>query len=229
MQTAKVIHWSEAHTRVLTHFYAFCTHASTRVNNYHKRLIRDKLHYNDEMYCKASQILTLLRAESPDGSFSSMHIRRGDFQFSEVNNMPIEHIMDSAKEYLKPGELIYISTDHKDKTFFKPMQELYAVRFLDDYFDRAKVDELKGKNAIGMIESIVSSHGRTFTGTWWSTFTAYIMRLRGYNGLSKKTTYYAYTERKYFAHSDDPPERPYWISGMLYSLHTLLAYISSYA
>jgi GDP-fucose protein O-fucosyltransferase len=84
MQNAKLIHWSENHTRVLTHFYAFLTHASTRVNNYHKRLIRDKLHYNDDMYCKASQILTLLRAESPDGSFSSMHIRRGDFQFSEV-------------------------------------------------------------------------------------------------------------------------------------------------
>jgi GDP-fucose protein O-fucosyltransferase len=131
--------------------------------------------------------------------------------------MPIETIMESAKEYLQPGELIYISTDHKDKSFFAPMQALYAVRFLDDYFDRAKVDELKGRNAIGMIESIVSSHGRTFTGTWLSTFTAHIMRLRGYNGLSKKTVYYALAERKYYAHSDEPPDRPYWISGVCHT------------
>jgi hypothetical protein len=35
-------------------------------------------------------------------------------------------------------------------------------------------------NDLGAIEQIVCAHGRRFIGTYFSTFTAHILRLRGY-------------------------------------------------
>ena len=50
---------------------------------------------------------------------------------------------------------------------------------------------LKGVNPNfhGMIESIVWSRADRFAGTWFSTFTGYIHRLRGYHGLAEETYY----------------------------------------
>jgi GDP-fucose protein O-fucosyltransferase len=81
-QDSKLIHWRAKECRLLTHFYTCIRHTDKAVDNYHKRLIRDIMHYRDEMFCKANQIITMLKAESSSGSFSSFHIRRGDFQFA---------------------------------------------------------------------------------------------------------------------------------------------------
>ncbi|CAM9564951.1 unnamed protein product, partial [Ectocarpus sp. 12 AP-2014] len=48
-------------------------------DQYHKRLLRDLVHYPEEVYCKASQIVSLLRQEDPSGEFSTFHVRRNDF------------------------------------------------------------------------------------------------------------------------------------------------------
>ena len=44
-------------------------------------------------------------------------------------------------------------------------------------------------NQHGMVESIVCTRAASFAGTYYSTFTGYIHRLRGYHGLGE-TTYY---------------------------------------
>jgi hypothetical protein len=46
-------------------------------------------------------------------------------------------------------------------------------------------------NYYGMIESIVCSRADIFVGTWFSTFTGYIHRLRGYHGLGEETYYHS--------------------------------------
>jgi hypothetical protein len=45
-------------------------------------------------------------------------------------------------------------------------------------------------NTIGMIESIVCTRAKAFAGTYYSTFTGYIHRLRGYHGLGEDTYYH---------------------------------------
>ena len=45
---------------------------------------------------------------------------------------------------------------------------------------------------LGMVEQVVLAHGRTFTGTWFSTFSAYACRLRGYYGRHPDDTCYVY-------------------------------------
>ena len=45
-------------------------------------------------------------------------------------------------------------------------------------------------NQHGMIESLVCSRAKAFAGTYYSTFTGYIHRLRGYHGLGESTYYH---------------------------------------
>jgi GDP-fucose protein O-fucosyltransferase len=214
-QDSKLIHWRAKECRLLTHFYTFIRHNDQAVDNYHKRLIRDIMHYKDEMFCKASQIITMLKAESSNGSFSSFHIRRGDFQFAKTQQTA-EDIMASAAEYLQPGEVVYIATDERDKRFFAPFHTQYTVRFLDDYFERAGLSELSNKNYIGMVDSIVASHGRTFTGTWWSTFSSYILRMRGYLGHTATSNWYFYAPKRKMPHKKQYPIAPFWMTGKLF-------------
>ncbi|CAM9652304.1 unnamed protein product, partial [Discosporangium mesarthrocarpum] len=85
---------------------------------------------------------------------------------------------------LEDGEVVYISTDETDRSFFKPFFDRYQVKFLSDYEGRAGLTEIS-PNLRGLVEQVITSHGRTFTGTWFSTFSAYILRLRGYIGLPR--------------------------------------------
>ena len=63
-----------------------------------------------------------------------------------------------------------------------------------DYSKRVGLEKLD-KSLIGMVEAVVASRGRIFVGTWHSTFSGYIMRLRGYYGASKMSNYYSYRPR----------------------------------
>uniref|UniRef100_A0A7S3NKG5 O-fucosyltransferase family protein n=1 Tax=Aureoumbra lagunensis TaxID=44058 RepID=A0A7S3NKG5_9STRA len=46
-------------------------------------------------------------------------------------------------------------------------------------------------NYLGLIETIICSRAEAFAGTWFSTFTGYIHRLRGYHGLAESTYYHS--------------------------------------
>jgi GDP-fucose protein O-fucosyltransferase len=74
---------------------------------------------------------------------------------------------------------VYIATDERQKTFFNPLKEYYNVKFLDDYKDELLTDI--NKNFYGMIDQLIAARGRNFYGCWHSTFTGYIMRMRGYH------------------------------------------------
>jgi hypothetical protein len=76
-------------------------------------------------------------------------------------------ILQQAQKKIKEGATVYIATDERDKSYFKPLMEHYDVVFLDDF-----MDELQGINSnyFGMIDQLVASRGRVFFGCWFSTF-----------------------------------------------------------
>ncbi|CAM9355148.1 unnamed protein product [Ascophyllum nodosum] len=209
---AKVIHWRAHEARLLAPFYAFVMHADEVADRYYKRLMRDLLHYPEEVYCKASQVIALIRQEDPSGSFSSFHVRRNDFvgAYKAVNIEPAE-LMKISLDHVEDNEVVYIATDEKDKELFKPFRERYRVRFLSDYFERAAVGEMN-QNYVGMLEQIIASHGRTFTGCWFSTFTAYILRLRGHLQKPRGSNWSYYPPKKTYHHAFHLPENPLWAS-----------------
>ena len=103
------------------------------------------------------------------------------------------------KDTFLENEVIYIATDERNKTFFDPIKKHNDIKFLDDYWDMAKLSDLD-PNFMGMIDTIVASRGRTFGGTFRSTFTGYINRMRGYHGMTMKDSYYGYLEKKTVTH-----------------------------
>merc|ERR1719253_39202 len=84
-----------------------------------------------------------------------------------------------------------LATDETNRTFFAPLMKHYRVSFLDDYAAIAGLDSLD-PNYGGMIDQVVASRSSVFVGTYFSSFSAYIGRTRGYHGLSGKKMYYSH-------------------------------------
>jgi hypothetical protein len=66
----------------------------------------------------------------------------------------------------------------------------WTVRFLGDYTNQGAIEGVE-PNTIGMVEVIVCSRAEVFAGTYYSSFTGYIHRLRGYHGIGEQSYYHS--------------------------------------
>lgn len=159
--------------------------------------------------------------DRPHNAFYSLHIRRGDFQFKEVKigaDEIVKNLVVDGKSVIPPKALVYISTDdpegvckgcrvqripcEKYEKGQKPVgcpedpswdafrRAGWELRFLGDYLQRGALGSVN-TNVYGMIESIVCSKSTVFAGTYFSTFSGYIHRLRGYHGIGEDTYYHS--------------------------------------
>lgn len=201
--------------RLLTHFYGMIHFTNPVYDNYFRRFVRDYLHYHEAIYCAAGKIVKAIqkeasllnnstdtkyavRSEDGSGGYSALHVRRGDLQYKKVK-IPAQEWYDNTKDVWYPNELLYIATDERDKSFFNDLKKHHELRFLDDYWDLANLSSLD-PNYMGMIDTIVASRGRAYAGTWFSTFSGYINRLRGYHGLSMQDSWYGFLPKKEAVH-----------------------------
>jgi len=194
--------------KIMAHFYGYLFFTNPSIFNYYKRFVRDFMRYNDEIYCAAGKIVLALQEESQKrgfsldaekgGGYAALHVRRGDLQYKAVK-ISAEEWYDNLKDTFLENEIIYIATDERDKTFFDPIKEHHEIKFLDDYWNMAKLDEID-PNFMGMIDTIIASRGRVFGGTFRSTFTGYINRMRGYHGMTMKDSYYGFKPKKTITH-----------------------------
>jgi len=185
LQQTQWLHFPVSETsRLLVHFYAFLFFQDWKHDLWMKRFVRDHVRYIDEIQCAAARVVTALRKRVSDRTkgaskdFDTIHIRRGDFQFKETR-VDAKEILEQLKKVLDDTTTLYIATDERDKSFFKDIVNHYPdVVFLDDM-----LSEVEGVNTnyYGMIDQLVASRGKTFFGCWFSTFTGYINRLRGYH------------------------------------------------
>jgi hypothetical protein len=186
MHSKPTIHFqAEEPHRLLCHFYTGIYFENEEMSKYMKRLVRDSFRYADEIFCRASNIVQKLR-EKGGGAYNSAHIRRGDFQF-DATILPAEKLLESMRGQFDAETLLYIATDEGDKDFFGPIREAFPkMVFLDDF-----KSDTEGMNAnhYGMLEQVIASKGDKFFGTWWSTFTGYINRQRGYNAKDRDSWY----------------------------------------
>ena len=86
IHTAPLIH-IRSHTkdaRLLVHYYAFIYFTNPSIDNYYKRLVRDRVRYSNDIFCAAGKIVKSLITESgynDKAGYYSMHIRRGELLF----------------------------------------------------------------------------------------------------------------------------------------------------
>ncbi|KAJ1422622.1 GDP-fucose protein O-fucosyltransferase-domain-containing protein [Ochromonadaceae sp. CCMP2298] len=171
--------------RILEHFYTFLHFQDPAMDRYYKRFVRDYVHYIDVIFCKSALIINALRTEG--GTYSAFHIRRGEFQYKEVK-IPASNMLQNVGHFV-PQKLLFIATDEKNKSFFDPFKKDHTVRFLDDYMDLAQLRHIN-PNFLGMIDQVVCTRGDIFVGTWFSTFSGYITRMRGYMGYQDSSVFY---------------------------------------
>lgn len=67
---------------------------------------------------------------------------RGELQYKEVK-ISSELLLENVGSFIPRGQLIYIATDERNKTFFDPLRKRFPrLRFLDDYFEETGLKEL---------------------------------------------------------------------------------------
>lgn len=114
---------------------------------------------------------------------------RGEFQYKLVK-IPAAEMLHNVGQFIPNNSLIFIATDEKNKSFFDPFHARYSkVRYLNDYFESAGLKDIN-PNYLGMIDQVICTRGSMFVGTWFSTFSGYITRMRGYLGYHDHTVYY---------------------------------------
>jgi hypothetical protein len=190
LQNAKVLHLmgdNDSKARLLVHFYLFLFFEDWRHDLWTKRFVRDHLRYHDQIQCAAARVVEALRRKSrehgdPSGAYDSFHVRRGDFQYKHTRIGALGIYSVTAK-LLKPNSTIFIASDEKNKAFFDPLRKYYHVYFLDDFKHL-----LPGvsPNFYGMLDQRIASKGRAFFGSYLSTFSGYINRIRGYHSQKEK-------------------------------------------
>jgi hypothetical protein len=118
---------------------------------------------------------------------------------------------------LVENSTIFIATDERNLTFFDPLRNHYHVYFLHDFKDQ--LEDLN-KNFYGMLDQRIASRGRTFVGAYYSTFTGYINRMRGYHSQKDKlpgyekgelnSYYYMPTKHKNAMRNYHSIKAPFW-------------------
>lgn len=214
--------------RLLSPFYAFLFFENWKQDVWVKRFIRDAVRYNDPIQCAAARVVTAIRAHArqqhhsnTNGYFDAFHVRRGEFQYKKTK-ITSEEMYTISSDIIPDGSTVYIATDLRKKNrnqFFHALSEHYDLMYLDDFL--YLLDGID-PNLYGMIEQLIVSQSRIFFGCWFSTFTSYINRIRGYHTDMKKqypgyqsgiipSYYYALPEHKMRM-------QQYWpISGMVYA------------
>jgi len=220
IEDAPLLHFAakKGSDRLLNHFYASIFFTDPMIDNHYKRFVRDHLHYRESVFCAAGKIIKSLQEEghklgfAPDeygaGGFSSLHVRRGELQFQEVK-IPAEEWLENTEDIWLKKELLYIATDEKDKSFFAPLKKQYTIKFLSDYYELAGLSGVD-PNHFGMLDTVVASRGRAFAGTYMSTFTGFITRMRGYHGMLPKASWYGMKKQKYILHQWNDPKSPFF-------------------
>ncbi|KAL9188523.1 hypothetical protein ACHAXT_006901 [Thalassiosira profunda] len=171
-------------TRLIANFYAFQLFEDWQHGLWSKRFIRDNVRYNNEIMCLSARIISALRGHARNGLYDSAHIRVGDFQQQfPMTKMDPTQMLAELQEHVAPGSTLFIATDERDPSFFDPLREVYDTKFIGD-FGSLLADV--NPNYYPLVEQVVASRGRIFFGTFYSTFSAFIMRLRGYYSVKER-------------------------------------------
>lgn len=191
-QSQRAIHFASdpaAGYRLMDHFYTFLHLQDPAVDRLMKRFVRDFVHYSDPIACKAAKVVSLLLREG-DGAYAAFHIRSA--AVTGVQSPSSQDIIGNIKGIVSGDNLAFIASDiDSNSDFFAAFRSYFReVRFLNDYAAAAHLDAVDPQ-FFGMIDQMVCSRANVFVGSWFSTFSGYVTRLRGYLGFPSTSNYYS--------------------------------------
>jgi len=161
--------------RLLTPFYAMiCGSVATRLRSvlFVQNCVRH--------YAYAEQLAKHIATSI--GEFHAAVVRRNEFvQFYPQTNIDIATIEQHIAEAAPFGSLLVIATDEANREFFAPLTVRYKVVFMRDLVLQAAPADMT-RFQLSCIEQNLCALAESFVGTRFSTFSAYVNRLRGYHG-----------------------------------------------
>ncbi|KAK4325593.1 hypothetical protein Pmani_003835 [Petrolisthes manimaculis] len=130
------------------------------------------------------------RGTALGGPYISVHLRRRDFVHARNNEIPsLKKAAKQINQILRRENLttVFVATD-------APAQEVEELRTLVEgvlvvYEPSTEVLQRGGDGAVAIIDQIICSHARYFTGTYESTFSFRIQEEREIMGFQVETTF----------------------------------------
>ena len=140
------------------------------------------------------------------GPFNAIHVRRGDFLSNELSRMKIsrtasvsgQEIVANLASRMRRDDPLVICTDGSSREeVFGPIQQYFRETiFLDRYLRestsmRDMISQLPrdDETVQALLTQLVASKAQVFAGTFFSTFTALIHRLRGFTSQDSSFLY----------------------------------------
>lgn len=140
-------------------------------------------------------------------TYHAMHVRHRD-EFAaqnQYNQLLPDSIFNFALRHFDRNisTIIYIAVDSDNMTVFEPLREIFQLKFISDYmtqFEDGRSESMINYNHIGMVEQMICANADTFIGTMTSTYSDYIMKLRGYYDDDRVTRSYVFFSEIDFTH-----------------------------
>lgn len=115
--------------------------------------------------------------------FNAIHVRRTDRTLSSGVKQPQHWLQRLQKlKALNLTKTLYIATDERNKTWFKPFRQAgYNVLFAEDFADQLQPKDMDGifiQDVSGLCEQLICVHANNFVGSRYSSFTTFIERMR---------------------------------------------------
>ena len=141
---------------------------------------------------------------------------------------PGRRLREGVARSLAPSEALYVATDAADVAVFDPIRHAgHRVVLLGDAVraaTRARRNATgsmtaaeaaaiarAAPNEYGLVDVLVAAQGRTFTGTWFSTLSTHVQRVRGYCGRPDDSTFFTMATRWAAAQAWEEPRRPWYM------------------
>lgn len=161
-----------------------------------RRLIKHHVRYHPRIFEVAGEFVSRLGLHQ----YTALHVRRNDFQYKQTRTQADE-IWDNTHVLLRDDLPVYMATDEVDDIFRDVFRLKKNVLFWDDLMRQYNGPDFPEK-LIGPIEQVICVGANRFVGTDLSTFSSYIVRLRGYTRAPDMASYY-HNER-YVAPKPEP-------------------------
>ena len=201
--------WMVEWSRMAWPFYTFLKARDAGTDRWAKRLVRDGMGYKDNIVAAAMSIIHRLNkgarassqidtgtmiAATANTSFFAAHVRRGDLKgrtsatdqgffraLGTLTNMSASAVKGGEPEQ---AQVLFVSS-MEPKSYFDPLlSSKCSIFMLSDFDGVMEAHGLRPQVHGGLVEQVVAAHAQLFVGTDTSTFSSYIIRLRGYLGLS---------------------------------------------
>lgn len=139
--------------------------------------------------------------------FNAIHVRRTDHPSSFRIKQDYWLQLLNVRDAVNLTKTLYIATDEEDKTWFKPFNEAgYNLYFAEDFSDQLRLGNVNLaviQDMLGLCEQLICAHADHFVGSYYSTFTMYIKRLRKQLSWKKGMLRKPYTSIVWAGTSDD--------------------------